>query len=134
METFVGGFRKLRRSKLEPMIVMFTDLRVKGPVTPLGPLLKAVRHLGLRNALPKTLGLDRGITRILGLGEYDPNWKNYDALYLSKDQRKRRPKQAYISSTLMSAPTPKIFADIAFKHPIFGTNCGLTHFNFKFDF
>ncbi len=120
LENFVSTFKKLRRSRLEPMVVMFTDLNSKSLVTPLGPLLAAVKAVGLRHALPSQLSLDRSVTKVFGLHNYDPNWKNYDALYLSEGERKSRPKQAYISSTLMSAPTPKVFADIAFKDPLFG--------------
>ncbi len=93
LETFVSGFKRLRRSRMEPMIVMFTDLRTYGPTTPLAPLLRAVRRLGLKNALPSALGMDKSLSRILGLADYDPNWKNYDALYLNEEQRKKRPKQ-----------------------------------------
>ncbi len=102
------------------MIVMLTDMHTHGPTTPLGPVIKAVRHAGLDNALPRTLGISHSLTSLLGLDEYDPNWKNYDALYLSKAERMKLGKQAFTATTIMSATTPKFFEGVAFKHPIFG--------------
>ncbi len=75
------------------MVTLFTDLHSKTEHTNLNPLLRALRHLRLKNALPRTLGIDLWLTRLLGLHKYDPNWPNYDMLYLSERERKRLGKQ-----------------------------------------
>ncbi len=35
--------------------------------------------------------------------------------------------QAYLSSTLMSCPTPRVFSEIAFKHPLFGLRAPISN-------
>ena len=120
LENILGKLREMSNSKYEPMVTMFTEVHSKTLTTDLGKVLKAVNYVGLKTGLPKAFNLDKAITRILGLHEYDANWPNYDALYLSEGERKRLPKRAFVATTIMSSDPPSLFEDIAFKDPVFG--------------
>ena len=120
LENIIGRLRDMSGSKFEPMITMFTEVHSKTLSTDLGKVLQAVNYVGLKTGLPKAFNLDKAITRILGLHEYDANWPNYDALYLSEAERKRGPKRAFIATTIMSSDPPSLFEEMAFKDPIFG--------------
>ncbi len=101
------------------MVALFTDLHSKGKTTNLNRVLKALRRAGLKNALPRTFGIDERLTRVLGLDQYNPNWPNYDTLYLSRAERMRMGKQAFTATSFMSGASPKLFEEIAFHHPLF---------------
>ena len=107
------------------MVTLFTDLKTKGATTDLGRALATVKGTGLKVALPKAFRLDVALTRILGLDQYDPNWPNYDSLYLSEAERKREGKQAFTATSFMAAYSPRLFENIAFWNPLFSK---LDHF------
>ncbi len=83
-------------------------------------MLANLRILSLKTARPSAFGVDKWLTRLLGMHRYDPNWPNYDHLYLSERERKRLGKQAFTATSLMAAASPHVFEDIAFHDPIFG--------------
>ena len=71
----------------------------------------------LKSALPSALGIDETVIGAAGLDFYDANWQNYEALYLSKEERRKKGPQGYMSANVISAKKPTHFANIIFKDP-----------------
>ena len=122
----VQTLKRINKTPLEPMVTLFTDLKTKGPTTDLGRAMAAVRGAGLKAALPRAFRMDIVFTRLLGLNSYDPNWPNYDTLYLSEAEREREGKQAFTATSFMGGGSPHLFEDIAFNDPLFSESfCAL---------
>ncbi len=60
--------------------------------------------------------------RVAGLDFYDANWQNYEALYLSEEERKVKPAQGYISANVIAAKKPEHFMHLLFKDRFFSTS------------
>jgi len=104
---------------VEPVTVMFVDVRARGLKTDAAAVRRVVKAHRLKQAMPDAMGLGALFSSGVGLHDYDANWQNYEALYLSKSEREAREAQGYVSANVVAARDPKEFAHLMFKDPLF---------------
>jgi len=112
----VGKFlRRWHSSKVEPLVVMFADVKAKGARTDLGAVLREINRHRLKKALPSAMGLGKAFSGLAGLDNYDANWQNYESLYLTKEERRKKPAQGFTSANVIAAKKPEEFAHLMFR-------------------
>jgi hypothetical protein len=92
---------------VEPLTVMFVDVHARGLRTDPAAVRAVVKAHRLKMAMPSAMSLGAAFSNAAGLNDYNANWQNYEALYLSekeravKDAQVCRPRLVYAYQHIM---------------------------------
>ena len=89
-------FRLQAGRRVDPVPLMLTDINARGRRTDVGRAFRALWQFGIKVASPGPIWLNQLLMKAMSFDAYDPNFPNYENLYLSGAESKRLGPQVKI--------------------------------------